>query len=65
MFNDETKKWYGIPQHIREKLEKNVFCVKCGETTITEYVVKPSGPDIVLEGKCIQCDGKVARVIDM
>jgi hypothetical protein len=64
MFNDETKKWYSLPKQIREKLKGNVFCSNCGVTTITEFVVKPADPHIVLEGKCVSCNDDVARLIE-
>ncbi|MBM7573571.1 hypothetical protein [Aquibacillus albus] len=58
------KRWLKIPTHVREKLENNVFCINCGETIIVDYQVVFEDQQIVLRGKCKQCNGNVARVID-
>ena len=58
------KRWLAIPSELRKKLESNVFCVNCGETTITNYEVDSEDHYIILRGYCQSCNGKVARVID-
>ncbi|CAH2713819.1 hypothetical protein BACCIP111895_00973 [Neobacillus rhizosphaerae] len=60
-----NKKWISIPIEIRRKLERNVWCVSCGDVVqIERYTVKDLSTGIVLEGKCKKCGGDVARVID-
>ncbi|WP_254871154.1 hypothetical protein [Bacillus sp. Marseille-Q1617] len=58
------KKWKSMPPDLRKRLEGNVFCSKCGVTTIVDYHVDSIDHDIVLKGHCKKCNGKVARVID-
>ncbi|MFD2656929.1 MULTISPECIES: hypothetical protein [Gracilibacillus] len=66
MPNDELakKRWLAIPGDVRKKLESNVFCSNCGETTIVDYEVDSVNHTIILKGYCKKCNGEVARVID-
>ena len=57
-------KWNTISKSNQAKLLNNVFCGKCGVTTIVEYTIENSQSDIVLQGKCTKCGGKVARVVE-
>ena len=57
-------KWGKIDTAIQKKLLANVFCGKCGITTMGDYVIETAGPDIVLQGKCAKCGGKAARLIE-
>lgn len=60
-----NKKWLAIPEETRRKLEQNVWCGYCSDVVqITNYVVKESGPGIILEGKCKKCGHEVARFIE-
>ena len=57
--------WETIPADVRPKLLANVYCGHCGdEVTITNFRGKIEGGDLVLLGKCSECDGDVARVIE-
>jgi hypothetical protein len=58
------KRWLSIPSNIRKKLEDNVFCSKCGVTTIVDYRVDFENFQLILRGACKSCSGKVARVMD-
>lgn len=58
------KRWMSIPSHFRKQLEDNVICLKCGVTTIIDYQVDSDNYQIILRGKCKNCNGEVARVID-
>lgn len=65
-FTSEARQlWESIPAEVRPELLSNVFCVHCGgEVTITNFKGAKSGPDLVLVGKCSECEGDVARVIE-
>ncbi|WML50004.1 RQC-minor-1 family DNA-binding protein [Neobacillus sp. PS3-34] len=59
------QKWLTIPENIRKKLVRNVFCGSCVDTVqIEKYMIKETKHGLVLEGQCKTCGGKVARVID-
>lgn len=61
-----NKKWLSLPKEIREKLERNVWCVSCNDVVrIEKYIIKEVGKSIALEGKCNRCGQKAVRVIDM
>lgn len=57
-------KWSTISDINQKKLLDNVFCGKCGVTTIVDYKIENSRSDIVLQGKCKKCGGKIARVVE-
>lgn len=60
-----NKKWLSIPEEIRKKLERNVYCTNCCDVVqIVNYSVKDSPPGFALEGKCKKCGGDVARFIE-
>lgn len=57
--------WSLIPENIRSTILSNVYCVNCKDmTTIIDYSIEESKPDIVLRGKCAVCNGEVARVVE-
>lgn len=58
------QKWKRIPKNIQELLLNNVFCSKCGVTTIVEYSMHIDKSSILLKGKCKKCGGQVARLIE-
>lgn len=58
------KKWNEIPKDYQRKLLENVFCGKCGVTTIINYDIKTDKYGILLSGVCKQCRGKVVRLIE-
>jgi ribosomal protein S27AE len=59
------KKWNQIPKHEKELLLNNVFCSKCGNTTIQDYDMYNDKFGILLKGKCKKCSGEVARLIEI
>ena len=60
-----NKKWLSLPEEIRRKLERNVWCGSCRDVVkIDNYVVKESSNGILLQGKCHKCGNDVVRVID-
>ena len=59
-----AKKWSLIPAPMRQLLLNNVFCSKCGETTIVEYTMHDDKLGILLKGKCRKCGSDVARLVE-
>ena len=60
------KKWKAIPEQGRRILISNVFCGKCGVTTLEDgFTIHDNAPyGIILRGKCKKCGGQVARCIE-
>ncbi|KSU60305.1 hypothetical protein AS034_15790 [[Bacillus] enclensis] len=58
------KRWKALEPGLRKKLESNVYCGKCGVTTIVDYEVEYSNSQFTLKGSCQKCHGSVARVVD-
>lgn len=59
------QRWESIPADIRQRLLANVWCAQCRlETTITNFSGAIKGGDLLLVGKCAECHGDVARVIE-
>ena len=59
------QRWESIPADIRKRLLSNVWCGQCcHETTITNFSGTIKGGDLLLVGKCAECHGDVARVIE-
>ena len=59
-----AQKWNKIPKDIQEKHIDNVFCGKCGVTTIVDYSMSDDQLEILLQGKCKKCGEAVARLIE-
>jgi hypothetical protein len=59
-----AKLWAAIPSDSRKKLLSNVYCSKCGMTTITNFSGVVRSGDLLLVGKCAECHGDVARLIE-
>lgn len=59
------QRWESIPTDIRKRLLANVWCGGCRhEVTITNFSGAIKGGDLLLVGKCAECHGDVARVIE-
>ena len=59
------QRWESISADIRQRLLSNVWCEQCRhETTITHFGGTIKGGDLLLIGKCAECHGEVARVIE-
>lgn len=59
------KLWEAIPPNIRKKLLANVWCGRCRhEVTITNFSGAVRGGDLLLVGKCSECQDDVARVVE-
>jgi hypothetical protein len=58
--NPARQRWESIPADM-----SNVWCGHCShETTITNFTGTLKGGDLLLVGKCAECQGDVARVIE-
>jgi bacterioferritin-associated ferredoxin len=59
------QRWESIPADIRQRLLSNVWCGRCRrESTNTNFTGTIKGGDLLLVGKCGECRGDVARVIE-
>ena len=59
------QRWESIPAHVRQRLLSNVWCGHCShEVTITDISGTMKGRDLLLVGRCSDCRGEVARVIE-
>ncbi len=59
-------RWEAIPTDIRQRLLTNVWCAHCcHETTITSFSGAIKSGDLLLVGKCAECQRDVARVIEV
>ena len=59
------QRWESIPAGIRKRLLSNVWCGQCRhETTITNFTGTLKGDDLLLVGRCAECQGDVARGIE-
>ncbi len=59
-----AKKWAEISPDIHQLIIDNVFCSKCGVTTIVDYALQNDRFGIVLKGKCKKCGNDVARFVE-
>jgi len=65
MKNDiAEQKWKQIPEEYKQLILSNVYCGKCGNTTIVDYTIEALRNDIGLKGKCKKCGKNVARLIE-
>lgn len=59
------QRWESIPAGIRQLLLANVWCGQCRhEVTITSFTGTIKDGNLLLIGKCAECHGDVARVIE-
>ncbi|MEN6620290.1 MAG: DUF6429 family protein [Smithella sp.] len=59
------KRWTQLPEPLREKLLKNVWCSQC-RTMVTLQLREGqmTGRSLVLRGTCKTCGSEVARIIE-
>ena len=61
-----AKLWDTIPSDTRKQLLSNVWCRECHhEITITHFSGAVRSSDLLLVGKCSECQGDVARVVKL
>ena len=59
------KHWEKIPEKVRHKVITNAFCVDCGATIITDYVIQGDEEGITLYGKCGKCGKSMATSVEI
>mgnify|MGYP003612225422 CR=1 FL=1 len=57
--------WDKIPEKIRNKIITNAFCIDCGATIITDYVMQGNDEGITLYGKCGKCGKSMATSVEI
>lgn len=60
-----SKHWDKIPEKVRHKIITNAFCVDCGATIITDYVMQGDEVGITLYGKCGKCGKSMATSVEL
>ena len=61
-----AKLWAAIPVDARKLLLSKVWCVKCRHAVaIINFSGVVKAGDLLLVGKCSECHGDVARVVEM
>ena len=57
--------WSAVPPQAKEEILRAVWCGQCRSATpMVDYTGKEVGGDVVLEGRCGVCGGRVARVVE-
>ena len=57
--------WGTIPRKAREKILKNVWCVKCrGSVEMVRFTGEEENGDVILKGACAGCSQEVVRVVE-
>ena len=59
------KHWEKIPEKVRHKIITNAFCIGCGATIITDYVMQGDEDSITLYGKCGKCGKSMATSLGL
>lgn len=63
--NPARERWESIPADIRQRLLAKVWCGQCRhEVTITNFSGAIKSGNLLLVGKCAECNDDVARVIE-
>ena len=61
-----AKLWEALPADARKSIPANVWCRKCSHgVTITNFSGAVKGGDLLLSGSCSECQGPVARLIEV
>ncbi|CAH0445455.1 hypothetical protein [Ralstonia pseudosolanacearum] len=59
------KRWESIPADARQRLLANVWCGHCRrEVRITNFSGTIKNGDLLLVGRCAECHGDIARVLE-
>lgn len=58
------RRWLEIPEEARGRILENVWCAHCqGATTIIDFEGRVQRGDLLLEGHCVACGGRVVRLL--
>lgn len=61
-----AKLWATVPAAAKNLLLANAYCSHCrGAVTMTNFSGVVRGGDLLLVGKCAECQGDVARVVEV
>ena len=60
-----SEHWRTIPEKIRHKITTNAYCIDCGATIITDYIMQGDEEGIVLYGKCGKCGKSMATSVEI
>lgn len=59
------QKFNQIPEDMKSTILSNVYCAHCNETVrIVDFTATMAKGDLVLKGKCANCNNEVARLIE-
>ncbi|MDP2077948.1 MAG: hypothetical protein Q8J85_07845 [Sulfuricurvum sp.] len=59
------QKFNQIPEDMKSKILSNVYCSHCNDTVrIVDFTATTVKGDLVLKGKCANCNYEVARLIE-
>ena len=59
------KLWSAVPSDIKKQLLSSVWCGACGHAiTMKNFTGAVKSGDLLLVGKCAECHGDVARLIE-
>ena len=63
--NNAMRQWNQIPTNIQAKILNNVYCLNCSDTVrIKDFILNlDKSKDLILKGKCSNCNCNVARLI--
>ena len=57
--------WQALPDNLREAILAQVWCSACRTgVELREYTGRDVAGDVILEGKCPTCGGRVARRVE-
>jgi transposase-like protein len=60
-----SKNWETISDKIKHRIITNAYCIDCGATIITDYVIQGDEECIILYGKCCKCGKSMATSVDL
>ncbi len=63
---EAQERWDAIPPHYQERILHNISCPHCDDMTtmVPDFWGEIQGTTLILHGKCVTCEGRVARVLE-
>jgi hypothetical protein len=63
---EAQKRWDAIPLRFQEQILDNVWCPHCRDMTTmaADFWGEIQSTTLILHGKCVTCEGRVARVLE-
>ena len=60
-----AQRWERVPEEVQQRILTAVWCAHCRQaTTIVDYAGRVQRGDLILEGHCAACGGRVARLLE-